>query len=350
MKIVVLGGGISTERNVSLVTATSVCKALRALGHKAIFVDMFLGMENYTGRLEDAFDAPDGLCSDVSVSRTAPDLEKVKASRKLKSASHLGQGVLDICALADCVFLGLHGIDGEDGKIQAALELLGVPYTGSGPLGSAMAMDKAVAKRIMESAGILTPKWQEIAYTASDIPTLAETLPVPCVVKAVDGGSSIGVSLPDTKEELEKALREILRYGSRIVVEEKIVGREFTQPVLGDTYLSTIEIVPPEGSTFDYVAKYQSGSAAAQEICPAHITEKEHLLMGETALKLHKALGLSVYSRTDFILDAEGRAWCLEVNTLPGMTPNSLIPKAARVAGMSYEELCGKIVTLSLEK
>ena len=117
MKIVVLGGGISTERNVSLVTATSVCKALRALGHKAIFVDMFLGMENYTGRLEDAFDAPDGLCSDVSVSRTAPDLEKVKASRKLKSASHLGQGVLDICALADCVFLGLHGVDGEDGKI-----------------------------------------------------------------------------------------------------------------------------------------------------------------------------------------------------------------------------------------
>ena len=350
MKIVVLGGGISTERNVSLVTATSVCKALRALGHKAIFVDMFLGMENYTGRLEDAFDAPDGLCSDVSVSRTAPDLEKVKASRKLKSASHLGQGVLDICTLADCVFLGLHGIDGEDGKIQAALELLGVPYTGSGPLGSAMAMDKAVAKRIMESAGILTPKWQEITCTASDIPTLVETLPVPCVVKAVDGGSSIGVSLPDTKEELEKALREILRYGSRIVVEEKIVGREFTQPVLGDTYLSTIEIVPPEGSTFDYVAKYQSGSAAAQEICPAHITEKEHLLMGETALKLHKALGLSVYSRTDFILDAEGRAWCLEVNTLPGMTPNSLIPKAARVAGMSYEELCGKIVTLSLEK
>lgn len=350
MKIVVLGGGISTERNVSLVTATSVCKALRALGHKAIFVDMFLGMENFTGRLEDAFDATDGLCSDVSVSRTAPDLEKVKASRKLKSASHLGQGVLDICTLADCVFLGLHGIDGEDGKIQAALELLGVPYTGSGPLGSAMAMDKAVAKRIMESAGILTPKWQEIAYTASDIPTLVETLPVPCVVKAVDGGSSIGVSLPDTKEELEKALREILHYGSRIVVEEKIVGREFTQPVLGDTYLSTIEIVPPEGSTFDYVAKYQSGSAAAQEICPAHITEKEHLLMGETALKLHKALGLSVYSRTDFILDAEDRAWCLEVNTLPGMTPNSLIPKAARVAGMSYEELCGKIITLSLEK
>ena len=181
MKIVVLGGGISTERSVSLVTATSVCRALRDAGHKAIFVDMFLGLENYTGRLEDAFDAPDGFCGSVSISETAPDLEAVKASRRLKSPSHLGVGVLDICALADCVFLGLHGIDGEDGKIQAALELLGVPYTGSGPLGSAMAMDKAVAKRIMESAGILTPKWREITYTAADVPALVQELPVPCV-------------------------------------------------------------------------------------------------------------------------------------------------------------------------
>ena len=174
MKIVVLGGGISTERSVSLVTATSVCRALRDAGHKAIFVDMFLGLENYTGRLEDAFDAPDGFCGSVSISETAPDLEAVKASRRLKSPSHLGVGVLDICALADCVFLGLHGIDGEDGKIQAALELLGVPYTGSGPLGSAMAMDKAVAKRIMESAGILTPKWREITYTVDDVPALVQ--------------------------------------------------------------------------------------------------------------------------------------------------------------------------------
>lgn len=350
MKIVVLGGSFNTERNVSLVTATSVCRALRAVGHKAIFVDMFMGLENYTGRLADAFDAPDGFCGDVSVSETAPDLEAVKASRKLQSTSHLGVGVLDICALADCVFLGLHGIDGEDGKIQATLELLGVPYTGSGPLGSAMAMDKAVAKRIMESAGILTPKWREITYTAADVPALVQELPVPCVVKAVDGGSSIGVSLPDTRQELEQALYDVLRYGSRIVVEEKIVGREFTQPVLGDTYLSTIEIVPPEGSTFDYVAKYQSGAAAARELCPAPCTEEEHRLLGEAALKLHRALGLSVYSRTDFILDAEGRPWCLEVNTLPGMTPNSLFPKAAKVAGMTYEDLCEKVIELSLAK
>lgn len=348
MKIVVLGGGLSTERHVSLVTATSVCKVLRQRGHQAIFVDLFLGLENFEGPLETAFDAVDGFCGDVAIEKTAPDLAAVKASRKLGGPGRLGKNVLEVCALADCVFLGLHGADGEDGKIQAALELLGVPYTGSGPLSSGMAMDKAVAKMVMNSCGVLTPQGQEVTYTAEDIPRLAETLPVPCAVKVVGGGSSIGVALPDTREQLKDALGEILQYGSRVVVEEKILGRELTVPVLDDQYLSPIEIVPPEGMTFDYVAKYQSGAEAAQELCPAPITEAEKQLLGEAALKFHRALGLSVYSRTDFILDKEGRAWCLEVNTLPGMTPNSLIPKAAAVAGMSYGELCEKIVLLSL--
>lgn len=350
MKIVVLGGGVSTERNVALTSSSGVCRALRSLGHKAIFVDMFFGLENYDGRLEDAFDVPGGFCENAKVDREAPDIEAVKAARKLKSKSRLGKNVLEICSMADCVFLGLHGADGEDGKIQATLDLLGIPYTGSDSLSSAMAMDKAVAKRIMESAGILTPKWEEIKYTQKDIPALTERLPVPCVVKAVNGGSSIGVVLPDTKEELSDALREVLRYTDRAVVEQKIIGRELTQPVLGDDYLATIEIVPPEGKSFDYVAKYQSGDEGARELCPAPISEELHRKLGEIALKFHRALGLSVYSRTDFIVDKDGNAWCLEVNTLPGMTPNSLIPKAAKEAGMSYEELCEKIVTLSLEK
>ncbi|MBR1456353.1 MAG: D-alanine--D-alanine ligase [Oscillospiraceae bacterium] len=350
MKIVVLGGGISTERHVALVTATSVCRALRSLGHQAVFVDMFLGLEDHEGPLEAVFDAPDGLCGKVAIEKQAPDLAAVIASRKMKSPSRLGKNVLEVCALADCVFLGLHGADGEDGKIQATLDLLGVPYTGSGPLGSAMAMDKAVAKRIMESAGVRTPAWRELNYAAEDIPALAETLPVPCAVKVVDGGSSIGVALPETRGELRTALHELLRYGSRILVEEKIRGRELTVPVLDGRALSPIEIVPPEGTSFDYVAKYQSGAEGAQEICPARITEQERQLLGDAAVRLHEALGLAVYSRTDFILDAEGRAWCLEVNTLPGMTPNSLIPRAAAVEGMSYAQLCEKIVQLSLEK
>lgn len=348
MKIVVLGGGVSTERHVSLVTATSVCRALRERGHKAIFVDMFLGLENFSGPLEKAFDAPDGFCGEVSIEKTEPDLEAVKASRKLRSPSRLGKNVLEICALADCVFLGLHGEDGEDGKIQAALELLGVPYTGSGPLSSGMAMDKAVAKMLMNSCGILTPKGGEVVFTENDIPELAESLPVPCAVKVVNGGSSIGVELPETREQLKSALEKIVKYGGRVVVEEKITGRELTVPVLDDRYLSPIEIIPPEGSGFDYVAKYQSGDEGARELCPAPVSDAEKELLGQAALKLHKALGLSVYSRADFILDGEGRAWCLEVNTLPGMTPNSLIPKAAAVEGMSYGQLCEEIVRLSV--
>ena len=172
---------------------------------------------------------------------------------------------------------------------------------------------------------------------------------MPCAVKVVGGGSSIGVALPDTREELKAALEEILQYGSRVVVEEKIAGRELTVPVLDQQYLSPIEIVPPEGGSFDYVAKYQSGDEGAREICPARITLEQQRELGEAALKFHRALGLSVYSRTDFILDDDGRGWCLEVNTLPGMTPNSLIPKAAKVDGMSYEQLCERIVELSLQ-
>ena len=315
MKIVVLGGGISTERHVSLVTASSVCKGLRQLGHKAVFVDMFLGLEDYDGKPEDLFDCEDGHLPGASIEHTEPDLEKVRAMRKDKSPSRLGKGVLDICRLADCVFLGLHGADGEDGKIQAALDLLGVPYTGSDYLGSAMAMNKATGKIVMEANGILTPPWKDITYTEEDIPRLIWEIPVPCVVKTAGGGSSIGVEFPESVEELR---------------------------------LSPIEIVPPEGSTFDYVSKYQSGNEAAREICPARISEKDMKTCGEAALKFHRALGLKVYSRTDFILDAEGRAWCLEVNTLPGMTPASLIPKAALLEGIDYPHLCEKIVELSL--
>ena len=348
MKIVVLGGGLSTERHVALVTATSVCRGLRSLGHQAVFVDTFFGLENYAGTPAEAFDEPDGLCGHAAIGHEAPDIAAVIAARKYKSPSRLGRGVLEICALADCVFLGLHGADGEDGKIQATLELLGVPYTGSGPLASGMAMDKSVGKRIVAGAGVLTPQGRLLRYTEAEIPALTQSLPVPCAVKVVNGGSSIGVALPDTREELEAALRDLLRFESPVVVEEKILGRELTVPVLDGRALSPIEIVPPEGGSFDYVAKYQSGEEGAAEICPAPITEAEREQLCEAAVRAHEALGLAVYSRSDFILDREGRAWWLEVNTLPGMTPNSLIPKAAAVEGIDYAHLCEKIVELSL--
>lgn len=348
MKIVVLAGGLSTERAVSLVSGTEICRALRRRGHQAVLVDLYLGLEHYHGALEDLFDAPDGLCSDSGIAAAEPDREAVRRSRADQSPSWIGKDVLQVCALADLVFLGLHGECGEDGRIQAALDLLGVPYTGSGYLGAALAMDKAMSKRMMDVAGIRTAPWREITYGPEDIDWLTEELQVPCALKVVNGGSSLGVYLPDTKEQLRAGLADLLKYGNRAVVEKKIQGRDITVGVLGDTYLPAVEIIPDARfAYFDYEAKYQPGGS--QEICPAPIPEDQWRAMGEAALKLHRALGLSVYSRTDFLLDEEGNAWCLEVNTLPGMTPASLVPKEAAAAGISYDELCERIALDSLK-
>lgn len=345
MKIVVLAGGVSTERNVSLVSGTEICKALRSIGHKAILVDLFLGLET----AKDAFDAPDGFCSHVSIGRDAPSIDEVKKMRGGNPNCHIGPHVLEVCYEADIVFLGLHGADGEDGKIQATLDLLGVPYTGSGCLGSAMAMDKAVSKQIMQLCGVRTPAWFEITVTEDSVPAVAEQIELPCVVKTPAGGSSIGVMLPDTREELEDALREAIRFSSRVIIEQRITGRELTVPVFDGKYLPAIEIIPPEGTYFDYIAKYQSGDDGAREVCPAPITEEQFHEMGNMALQLHNALGLSVYSRADFILDQDGTPWCLETNTLPGMTPASLLPKSAAEAGLTYPQLCEMICKLSLQ-
>lgn len=244
MKIVVLAGGLSTERQVSLTSGTGVCRALRERGHQAILVDMFLGLEDYNGSLADIFDAPDGLCGDNRVHSTEPDLEAVRRSRRDQGPSMLGKDVLAVCAMADLVFLALHGACGEDGRIQATLDLLGVPYTGSGYLGSGMAMDKSVTKRIMDAAGVPTAPWHDVRYTREDIPRLARELPVPCAVKIINGGSSIGVELPDTREELAQTLERMLAYGNHVIVEKKIKGREIQVGVLGDTYLPAVEIIP----------------------------------------------------------------------------------------------------------
>lgn len=345
MDIIVLAGGLSPERQVSLVSGQSICRALRSLGHRAVLVDMFLGLEEDTG---DLFDAPDGRCTQEEITAEAPDLEAVRASRRDKSPSLFGPGVLEACMRADVVFLGLHGECGEDGRVQAAFDLLGVPYTGSGHLASGMAMNKAVAKQVMERCGIPTLPWRELIYRREDVSRLTKELPLPAAVKAINGGSSLGLALPDTREELAAALEEMLSYGGHVVVERKIRGRDLTVGVLGDRYLPAVEMIAQNGSYFDYAAKYQAGQSL--EVCPADITPEQQRTMGELALKLHNALGLRAYSRTDFILDGEGRAWCLEINTLPGMTPGSLLPKEAAAAGWSYPELCQKILDLSLAK
>ena len=348
MKIVVLAGGISSERSVSLVTGSSVCRALRENGHRAILVDMFLGMEEVPADMESLFDAPDGLCPDAKIEVTAPDLDAVRARRKDKSDCRFGPHVLELCAMADIVFLGLHGEDGEDGRVQAAFDLMGIKYTGSGHMASAVAMDKVATKRMMDSLGIPTPEWRVLTYTADEVEELAQELPMPCVVKTVDGGSSLGVFLPDTREELEKALVDVLEFGSRVLVEKRVYGRELVSGILGDRYLPCAMTIPADNGNFDYVSKYQSQeNGGALELCPAPITEEEQNMVGELTLKLFRGLGLQVYGRADVILDEEGNPWFLEFNSLPGMTSASFMPKEAAAAGISYHELCEEIVQRS---
>ena len=345
MKIVVLAGGLSMERNVSLSSGTKVCRALRARGHQAILVDMFLGLENYGGTLEEIFDAQDGLCSDYSVAKAEPDLDAVRASRADQSASLFGKDVLKVCAMADVVFLALHGTCGEDGRVQAAFDLLGIPYTGSGYLGSAIAMDKDLTKRLVADY-VVTPQWRTVSYTEDDIDRLASETALPCVVKPIANGSSIGVSIVHDAAALRKALRECLAFGSKVVLEQYIRGREIQVAILAGRALPSIEIIPKAGF-YDYENKYQPG--AAEEICPAPIPEEWESRVRTATETVFRILGLSVYSRADFIVTSDGTPYFLEINTLPGMTPTSLVPQEAAAVGMSYEDLCETIVRESLK-
>lgn len=345
MKIVVLAGGLSPERNVSLSSGLMVAEALRGRGHRAALVDMYFGLENREGALEDCFDAP---LSDAGrkVGRQAPDLEQVKASRKGGGKSQFGPGVLELCALADVVFLALHGQCGEDGRVQAAFDLMGIAYTGAGSLGSALAMDKDLTKRLVAGTGVDTPRWKAVEYGEADVDRLTRDTPVPCVVKPVDSGSSIGVAIARDKEELRRALADGLNYGGRCVLEQYVAGREIQVGILLDEALPSIEIIPNHGF-YDYENKYQPG--AAREVCPSEIPSETETLLRQAALTVYHTLGLTVYSRADFILDKEGTPWFLEINTLPGMTPTSLLPQEAAAVGIDYGELCERILQASLE-
>ncbi|MGN8897056.1 D-alanine--D-alanine ligase family protein [Flavonifractor sp. HCP28S3_F3] len=341
MKIVVLAGGLSPERNVSLSTGAMVTQALRELGHRAGLVDMYFGTESAD---EGFFDAPVPETF-KKVSREAPDLEQVRSSRPGDSRSMFGPNVLELCQMADLVFLALHGSCGEDGRVQAALGLMGIPYTGAGYLGSAIAMDKDLTKRMVEDV-VTTPGWKTVTYTAEDIDSLVKNARLPLVVKPVASGSSIGVSIAHTADELRKSLTDGLALGGRTVLEEYIKGREIQVGILEDKALPSIEIIPKEGF-YDYANKYQPG--AALEVCPAEISAEIEEKLRAAALRVYETLGLSVYSRADFIVTEDGEPWFLEINTLPGMTPTSLLPQEAAAVGINYNELCSRIVEASLE-
>ena len=343
MKIVVMCGGLSMERDVSITSSTKICRALRAMGHQAVLVDMYFGLEDIDTPVEQLFDNLPPI-ADAHVSEGIPDLEAVKASRKWKSRSKVGKGVFELCALADVVFLGLHGACGEDGRIQAALDLLGVPYTGSGCVGSALAMDKDLTKQLARAAGVRTPEWHIFHYAEEDVDAICRKVHLPCVVKPVDSGSSIGVSIARTEDELRAALEENRKLG-RVIVEQYVKGREIDVGVLDGVSLPSIEIIPKTGF-YDYKNKYQAG--ATTEICPSPIDRGTEVELRAMALKVHQLLGLGSYSRSDYIVDEQGDVYFIEINTLPGMTPTSLMPQEAAAVGVDFETLCRRIIAAAV--
>ena len=348
MKIVVLAGGLSTERDVSFKTGEMVTKALRENGHQVILLDVFMGYSDKEEDLTGIFDRAEAVSVKVAaIPETAPDLEKVKAQRKDQSDNFFGPNVIELCRMADIVFMALHGENGENGKIQAAFDLFGIRYTGTGYLGSALAMNKGMAKQLFLENGIPTPRGTSLkrGEDAAKIETCG--IHFPCVVKPCSGGSSIGVSIVHDKAEYEQALKEAFRWENELVIEEYVKGREFSVGVIDFQALPIIEIAPVEGF-YDYKNKYKAGSTV--ETCPAELSEQITKEMQGYAEKVAEVLGLNTYSRTDFLLDAEDHIFCLEANTLPGMTPTSLLPQEAKVTGVDFNQLCEKLIESSMRK
>lgn len=343
MNIVVLAGGLSTERDVSIITGQKVAKALCENGHNICLLDVYMGYDN--DNIDNIFDINyDFTKNIVSIGETAPNIEQVKASRTNQDANcFLGKNVIEICRKADLVFMALHGDVGENGKLQATFDILGIKYTGSGYIGSGLAMNKSLSKKMFLTSGIPTPNGK--LYRQGDNTTDWNIFP--CVIKPCSGGSSVGVSIPQNKDEFEKAIIEAFKYEDEILVEEYIKGREFSIGVVAGKALPIIEICPKEGF-YDYKNKYQAG--LTDDICPAVLNEKVTKDMQNMAEKVSETLMLEAYSRIDFLLDKDNNMFCLEANTLPGMTPTSLLPQEALAEGITYNELVEILVNQSLKK
>ena len=342
MKIVILAGGYSPEREVSLSSGSLIANSLMKSGHEVALVDLYLGVGEGEARFRTS-----GEYRHV-ISEVEPDLAALKAASGNGEAL-IGKGVLELCRKADLTYLALHGGMGENGQLQAVLDSFGICYTGSGYIGCLLAMDKGLTKELLRHAGLPTPPG--ITVSARDegaVAQILEKIGLPCVVKPSSCGSSVGVSIVDTEEALRLALIEAAKWEDSVLIEEKIVGREFSVGILDGKYLPPIEIIPKAGF-YDYKNKYQSGMT--EEICPAQLSPEQTVTMGRQAEAVFRVLRLSGYSRIDFILsEKDGAFYCLEANALPGMTPTSLMPQEAAAAGIDYDTLCQTIAQLALRK
>jgi D-alanine-D-alanine ligase len=332
MRIAVLFGGTSAERDVSIASGAQVVAALRSAGHDVVAIDPAVGL--IPRDRERAALKP-------GVAPIPPDEAALGHMRQVDLAALFGTGDLRD---TDVIFIAMHGPFGEDGTLQAVLDTTGIPYTGSGMLGSAIAMDKDVAKRLFRGAGVQTPEWIMAPTTESRV---AEAVGFPAVVKPSKQGSTVGLTVVREPAGLAAAIEEAYRFDDEVMVEQFIPGRELTVPVLGVQALPVGEIIS-QHEIFDYECKYQPGMA--EEIFPADLPAAQAERLQELGLRAHRALKLTGYSRVDFRMDADGEMWCLEANTLPGMTSASLFPKGAAAAGMSFPEVCERLCTLAIEE
>jgi len=345
MNIVVLAGGLSSERDVSLKSGQMVAEALRSKNHRVVVLDVFMGYTDAECDVTGIFDISEEASVKISTIPTeAPDIKAVIASRADQSKNFFGPNVIKICQMADIVYMALHGSDGENGKVQAAFDLYGIKYTGNDYLSSAIAMDKNLTKEFFERAGIPTPAGVSLEKANRAGFSFEK---YPCIVKPNCGGSSIGVTVVNNADEMNAALDAAFEWEDEVVVEQFIQGREFSDGVIEGKSLPVIEIAPKQGF-YDYKNKYAAGSAV--ETCPAEISEKATADMRMYAEKAFKCLGLTTYARMDFMMDEDENLYCLEANTLPGMTPTSLLPQEAAVTGVQFAELCELIIEVSLKK
>ena len=340
MKIAVICGGRSKERDVSLSTGTMVARELRAAGHAVVLVDACVGLELDCTH-EEAFHRNLPI-EEHAIADTAPD---VRAFFE-RPEGFFGRNVIELCKAADIVFNALHGDEGENGQLQAAFDMMNVRYTGSGAQGCLLAMNKSLSKLVFHDHDIPTPE-EEILHGESMDEAVHKCawLGFPCVVKPASLGSSVGVSIAHDELELRRAIAEAAELEDTIIVERYVRGREFSVGIVGGRVLPAIEIIPRHGF-YDYKNKYQPGCTV--EICPAEIDEATRAELERVTRAVFKALDLCAYARVDFMVDENG-VYCLEANTAPGMTRLSLLPQEAAAAGMDFRTLLETIIEESLK-
>jgi len=339
MKIAVFMGGTSAERDVSLASGAAVVENLKTVGHEVIPIDPARGFIPLSD---------DELKALGKIDEKPPENEQLQHFSNEKIMETILSPELK---KVDVVFLILHGGIGEDGTIQAMLDLVDIPYTGSGVLGSAIAMDKIITKKLFTADDIPTPEYLVLENNQSnqldsvDI-KIKSRMGYPVIIKPVSQGSSVGLTLVNDRKDLQQAIDYGFQYGSKLLIEKYIAGRELTVGILGKEALPTAEILPESG-LYDYEHKYTDGRT--EYICPTKLEDEIQQRINALGIKAFNALNCSCFGRVDFRLSEDNELYCLEVNTLPGMTSHSLVPKAAKAKGIDFPQLLEKVCLIAIE-